>query len=406
VYRHDATGLPVLVRLKPGAAVSHVGVFARGGAAAEPADQAGVATISCRAALKGTDSRTAAQVAEAAELLGGSIGPSVSSDGLGFTLSVPTPRITLAIELLADVVQRPLLRAADVETERTILLSQLAQLRDDMFRYPMRLATQAAYGTHPYARGTMGSEESVRAIAPADVTAWLRERGADWVVGIVADGDPDALAAEALTRFAALRIAAAPVIAVPTWPVAFRVNVETREKAQTALALAFPGPSHHDGDRYASRLIAAVTSGLGGRFFDQLRDRQSLCYTVHASPTERVAAGLFTAYIAMSPEKEDVAREGLLREFVKLTESPVTADELSRAQRYVTGTHAIAQQHGGTQLAEMVDAWLFGEGLDELDRYDDRVLAQSPPDLLRVAQQYFNLEQRVEGIVRGTGRKV
>ncbi|MFN8573417.1 MAG: pitrilysin family protein [Gemmatimonadaceae bacterium] len=406
VYRHEGTGLPILVRVKPGAAVSHVGVFALGGAAAEPARVAGVATLSGRVALKGTERRSAAQVAEASELLGGSISPSVSSDGLGFTLSVPTPRIALAIELLADVVQAPRLDAADIETERTIMLSQLAQLRDDMFRYPVRLATQAAFGTHPYARGTIGSEDSVRAISASDVVAWLRERPAAWVVGVVADGDPDVLAAEAVSRFGALRLTDPPEILRPEWPDEPLVQVETRDKAQSALALLFPGPSHRDPTRFAARLIAAVTSGLGGRFFDQLRDRQSLCYTVHASPTERVAAGLFSAYIATSPEKEDVAREGLLREFEKLVESPVTAEELDRAQRYVSGTHAIAQQHGGTQLAEMVDAWLFGEGLEELQRYDDRVWAQTPEDLQRVAQRYFHRERHVEGIVRGTGRKV
>ena len=406
IYHHESTGLPVLVRLKPGAAVSHVGVFAWGGAAAEPAHVAGVALLSGRAALKGTERRSAAQVAESSELLGGSISPSVSSDGLGFTLSVPTPRIGPAIELLADVAQYPLLNAADIETERSVLLSQLAQLRDDMFRYPVRLATQAAFGSHAYARGTMGSEESVRAITRADVLAWLRERAASWVVGVVADGDPDALAAEVVARFGALRMAEPPVIVTPEWPAEARIQAETRDKAQSALALLFPGPSHRDPRRFPARLIAAVTSGLGGRFFDQLRDRQSLCYTVHASPSEHVAAGVFSAYIATSPEKEDVAREVLLREFAKLREAPVTDDELSRAQRYVIGTHAIAQQHGGTQLAEMVDAWLFGEGLEELDRYADRLRSQTPADLQRVAQEYFHQERRVEGVVRGTGRKV
>ncbi|MEP7347713.1 MAG: pitrilysin family protein, partial [Gemmatimonadaceae bacterium] len=390
VYRHETTGVPLLLKLKPGASVSQVGVFAAGGAAQEPVHASGIGVVAGRAALKGTGRRSAAQVAEASEMLGGSISPSLSSDGLGFTLSVPTPRLAAAIELLADVVQEPALDERDVVTEQTILLSQLAQLRDDMYRYPMRLATQAAFGAHPYARGTMGSEETVRAITVADVRAWLRGRAAPWVVAVVTDGDADVIAAETLERFSKLRLAESPVLAAPQWPDEVITRAESREKAQTAMAIAFTGPSHRDPDRHAARLISAVTSGLGGRFFDELRDKQSLCYTVHASPSERAAAGLFTAYVATSPEKEDAARDGLLREFARLVDEPVTADELSRAQRYVIGIHAIAQQHAGTLLAEMVDAWLFGEGLEELDEYVGRVRALTADDLLRVARAHFD----------------
>lgn len=339
-------------------------------------------------------------------MLGGTISPSLSSDGIGFTLSVPTPRLSAAIELLADVVQDPTLDDSDVATERTILMSQLAQLRDDMYRYPVRLATQAAFGAHPYARGTMGSEESVRGITTSDVRAWLRERAAPWVIAVVTDGDPDVIAAEALQRFAQLHLADAAPLAAPHWPDHSVTNVESREKAQTAMALAFTGPSHRDPDRHAARLISAITSGLGGRFFDELRDKHSLCYTVHASPSERAAAGMFTAYVATSPEKEDAARDGLLREFARLVDEPVTPDELSRAQRYVIGIHAIAQQHAGTLLADMVDAFLFGDGLEELDLYVDRIRALTADDLMRVARIHFDPTRRVEGIVRGTGRRV
>ena len=99
---------------------------------------------------------------------------------------------------------------------------------------------------------------------------------------------------------------------------------------------------------------------MGGRFFDELRDKRSLCYTVHAFASDRRLAGTFGAYIATSPEQEDAARDGLLAEFRRLRDEPVTAEELERAQTYALGTHAIRQQSGGAVLADMVDAYLFG----------------------------------------------
>jgi zinc protease len=185
-----------------------------------------------------------------------------------------------------------------------------------------------------------------------------------------------------------------------------KISAESRDKAQTAMALAFPAPGRSDNLRFAGTLLATVASGLGGRFFDELRDRQSLAYTVHASASEKRLAGIFVSYIATSPEKEGVARSGLLNEFAKLRDEPVTSDELSRAKQYMIGSHAIAQESGGAQLGEILDAWMFGEGLHELLEHDDKVRAVSAEQMRDLARKYFDPEKRVEGIVRGVGRTV
>jgi zinc protease len=147
-------------------------------------------------------------------------------------------------------------------------------------------------------------------------------------------------------------------------------------------------------------MIAGVASGLGGRFFDELRVKQSLGYTVHAFATERSLAGSFVAYIATSPEKEAIARQGLLDEFTKLREEPVTARELDQAKTYALGVHAIRQQSGGAVLGEMVEAFLFGR-LNELEEFESKVRGVSAEEMRSVARRYFDELRRVEGIVRG-----
>ena len=136
------------------------------------------------------------------------------------------------------------------------------------------------------------------------------------------------------------------------------------------------------------------------------RDRQSLAYTVHAYTSERQLAGMFLSYIATSPEKEDIARQGLLREFERLREEPVTEDELARAKRYAIGSHAIRQESGGAVLAEMLDAYMYGSGLAELALYESAIQSVTAQDILALAREFFDPERRVEGVVRGIGRKV
>jgi zinc protease len=170
--------------------------------------------------------------------------------------------------------------------------------------------------------------------------------------------------------------------------------------------MAFPGPARADPDRFAARIIAGIGSGLGGRFFDELRDRQSLAYTVHAYTLEHQLAGVFMAYIATSPEKEEVARAGLLAEFERLRNERVTDEELERAKRYAIGTHAIRQESGGAVLGDMIDAWMLGGGLRELDEHDSRIARVSAEDVMRVAREHFDPARRAEGVVRGIGRTV
>jgi zinc protease len=405
---HTPNSVPVLIRVRPGAAITYAGVYAAGGAIQELPNRGGITALAARTVPKGTTTRTALQIAEASELLGGSISSAAGSESFGWSISVPRDNIVPALALLADVVQHATLDQGAIETERTALLSDIAQLYDDMYRYPMRLMHTAAFDGHPYGTPTIGTEASLRAITGEEVRSWYRRTllCAPCIIAVVGDVDPDCVADIVAGQFSELARGEPSSIAAPVWPDRIIQCAESREKAQTALALAFASPSRMDDDRFAAQLLATIASGLGGRFFDELRDRQSLAYTVHSFASEYRFAGAFVSYIATSPEQEDVARAGLLHEFQKLRDQPVTQDELARAKRYTIGMHDIRQERGGAVLGDMVDAWLFGAGLHELQDFTARITAVSAEDILRLARRYFDPERRVEGIVRGMGKHV
>jgi zinc protease len=407
VFR-TADGIPVLIRRKAGTPMASIGVFIVGGAVEEEESKAGLTLLTARAMLKGTTTRTAAQIAEDAEMLGGTISASAGSDSFGWSFSVPKARLPEALELMGDVIQRPTIPDESFETERTVALSNVAMLRDDMYRYPMRLAASVAFGGHPYGRPVMGTEESLRTISAEHAREWHKTKVLESaaVIGIVADLDVKEAADLVALEFGSLELEKGPKVGKPRWPKSVKIAAESRDKAQTAIALAFPAPSRTDDTRFAAALIATVASGLGGRFFDELRDKQSLAYSVQAAVSEKRVAGMFLSYIATSPEKEGIARDGLLAEFEKLRDQTVTAEELSRAKEYVVGSHAISQETGGALLGEMLDAWMFGGGLGELLEHDTRVRAVTADQMRDVAQKYFDPKRRVEGIVRGVGRTV
>jgi zinc protease len=403
---HTTHGVPVLVKPRRGTPLVNLGVFLRGGVVGEPDGCDGLARLTALGVLQGTASRAAGEIALDAESLGGSIGVSAGLESLGWTLSVPMQRLEAALALLADVLLRPTFPSAGLETERALAVAEVERQRDDMYRFPMRLAIEAAYRGHPYARAVLGTPASLAAITRDDVVAHHARalaHGAP-VIAVVGDVDPADVAARVDAHFGALVPGEdTPPMPAP-WPGELVIHGEERDKQQTALAMLFRGPARRDPLRYAARVLGAVTSGLGGRFFEELRDRRSLAYTVAAYPVERRAGGLFAAYIATAPEREAEARAGLLAQFAQLRDEPVRVEELERARRYLVGTHAIAQQSGGSVLADLVDAWAFGggpAGLEELAAYASRIEAVSPADIQALAQRWFDAEHRVEGVVRG-----
>ncbi|MGI9076606.1 MAG: M16 family metallopeptidase [Gemmatimonadaceae bacterium] len=401
IYRTSG-GVPILVRKKAGAPLVHVGVYALGGAIDEVPGNAGLTTLLTRSAIKGTKHRAATQIAEDAELLGGSINAHTGSESFGWSISVPSIHMDAALDLLADAVQHATIPDAAFETERAVALADLQMLSDDMYRFPMRLMMQAAFAGHPYGVPATGTEFSLKSVSADEVRAWHRTRVMESpaVIAVVGDVDPDEAASMAARSFPLLRHVPSRDAPLAQWPRITVSHQDQREKSQTAIALAFPAPARGDIGRYAARLIAGVASGLGGRFFDELRDRRSLAYSVQAFTTERRAAGMFVAYIATSPDKEALAREGLLREFSRLRAEPVSDAELSRAQEHAIGTYAIHQSSGAAVLGDLVDAWLFGK-LSELEEHAARIRAVTAVQMLEIAERYFDESRVVQGIVRG-----
>ncbi|HET9986468.1 MAG TPA: pitrilysin family protein [Longimicrobiales bacterium] len=407
VHFYDlADGTRLAVKPRRSTPLVSMTIAFRGGSAHEEPANAGLTSLMARASVKGTARRTAAELAEATESLGGAISPSVGADTFSWSLSLPSRHFERGFALLADPALHPSFPEPEVERERKVALSDLERVRDDTYDYPMQLFLETAFAGSSYGLTLADAEATMRRAGREEVAAWHRREvleGERWVL-VVGDVDPDTAAAVVARELEALEPPRPRGPArLPRWPATPASLEATLAKAQTALALGFPGPDRSDPDRYAVQVLSSVVSGLGGRFFEELRGRRSLSYTVAAYPITRWLAGAFVAYMATAPEQEEEARAALLREFEKLREEPVTADELERAKRYTIGAWQIRQQTNGAQLGNILGAVMLGSGLDEVREFEKRIRAVTPEAILGVARRYFEPERMVQGIVRGSG---
>jgi len=393
----------LLVRRRPGTPTTFVGLYRRR-TGLEHSQQAGLGALAVRSTLRGAGDFDAAGLAEAFEGLGGTLAPAITADWFGFQSTVLSEHLAEAATLLRLVLTAPRFDAASVAVERSLLADDARQLRDDMLRFPLQLAFQAAYGEIGYGLPVLGTPESVAALSVEDVGAWhqaMLAAGRTTVV-VVGDGEP-ARAIEALAGvFDGMAGAAEMVLPLPVARVTSgsRHLVEERDKAQTALAMLYPGPGRTDGDRFAAEIWAATAGGLGGRLFEALRDRRSLAYTVLASAWQRPRTGALLTYIATSPDREDEAREAMLAELEAFRATVPEPSEIRRAANYLTGQAEVSRQSAAALAAEVADAWLQGTGLEELVDPAAPYLAVTPEAVRAVAERYLDPLSRVEGVVR------
>lgn len=398
-------GADLLLRRRPGTPLVTLGAyFPRRGW--ETAADAGIAALTMRSLIRGAGDWDAAQLALASERLGGSLNPVTNADWVGLAMTATAERGSTAAALLHTVLTAPRFDAASVGVERDLLFEEARQQVDDMFRYPFQLAFRGAFGDGGYGLPVGGTLESIPRLDATQVRGWHRSAvlGVRPVIVAVGDSDFERLAGELAGVFGDW--APGPVAGrapAPEWQArgSGSVQVVSREKRQTAIAMAFPGPERRAADRAAAEVWAAVASGLGGRLFEALRDRRSLAYTVLASAWARASGGALVTYIATTPEREDEARAEMLAELAKFTVAPPTGVELRQAQNFLGGQAEVARQSASALASEMVEAWIAGRGLEELEDPGAEYRAVTAEEVLAVAREHLDPSRRSEGVVRG-----
>jgi len=404
VLHVSLAGADLLIRRKTGVPTVTLGLYAVRDGIENP-EEAGIGALAVRSAVRGAGPYDSGQLAFAFERLGGALGVAASADWLGFSTSVLADRLEAAAALLSAVRTEARLEPGDVERERRLMTDEALQLADDMVRYPLQLAFGSAFGRRGYGLPVGGLPETLPNLTVDRTREYYRRSMERRItVAAVGDLDPEAVADQLTAIFGDLQDR--PTRAGGTaqaWAMSSAgERAIERDKAQTAVAMLFPGPSRRDPRRHAAEVWAAVAGGLGGRLFESLRSRRSLAYTVIANSWQRGGAGALLTYIATAPEREPEAREEMLKELARFTREPVSGPELDQAVNYLAGQSEVARQSAGSVLGEMIEAWLVGTGLEETADPGRPYREVTAEAVLNVAVEFLVPEKRSEGVIRGS----
>jgi zinc protease len=385
--------MTVLVRENRGAPVVAATLLSRGGAAEEPPELNGVTALLGRVLVKGTRSRTALDIACAAEDAGGGLESGADQEYgelRAWGLARHWPRL---LALLHEVATAPRLAEDEIERERGVLLAQIRGLEDQPAQVASRLLGRALFGSRGYGLPTSGDEASVARITRASLVDRFAETyAADRLVLAVSGAVPvDDVLAEVVRLFEGVPPGppAAPPAPPPDRPVRPR-DVETSPTQQAHVLLGYLAPPVAASDHVALKVANGVLGGgMSSRLFRTLRDEEGLAYSVGSAYPTRRGASRVVLHIGTAPENATAAEAGLRREVERLTGEPVGEEELERTKAYLSGSFVLDRRTNGRQSFYLAFYEVMGVGAEYVQQYPGLLEAVDAREVLRAARRHL-----------------
>jgi len=358
-------GLVILTEHLPAVRSVAVGVWVRAGSGHEPVAQVGISHLLEHLVFKGTERRTARELALALEERGGTLDAWTGRDSTAFTAHVLDEDLSLAVEVLTDLVRHPLLRAADLELERQVVLEEISSVEDAPDDLVFELHAKALWPDDPLGCSILGTPDSIGALTVDDVRA---HHGSAYYPGnsvIAAAGQltHDQLL-ELLAREGWLEGAARlplPTRAARPAVRGARADAE-RDTTQSHVVLGTDTFATGDPRRYAlSILVNAVGGGMSSRLFQRVREELGLAYAVYAYRHFHQGTGQVGVYVGSQPGSAQAALEAIVAELERLARAGLEPAELDGGRRQLKGQIMLALEAPAARMSRLAGAALHGE---------------------------------------------
>ncbi|MBN1960544.1 MAG: insulinase family protein [Deltaproteobacteria bacterium] len=402
VERIELDNKTVLLVRQTNAPIAAIRAVALGGLRYETKATVGVGALFSSIWGLASEDLGAEAMARRVAVLGGNLGAFSGRNTVGLRGEFIAEKAIEGLQLFCDNLLHPVFHASDLERERALLLERFNTRDDNPATVAFELFAQTLFPNHPYGLRLGGTEDSLASFTLNDMTTLKRRYlSADKLVVAVVGGIDRARTIDLLSRELeegeGETLPADPAIDTP--PKQMRQAQYMLEKQQAHIIVGSMGTTVYCEDRFALEVLTTILSGQGGRLFYDLRDRQSLAYAVSSSSIEGIDPGYVYIYIGTSPDKVKQALAGLYNHLDHLRQTPVTAIELERAQRYLIGTHAIDLQRAGARAMFNALGERFGQGYDDYRHYPEHIAKITVADVQRVAQSYLAPQRLVQVIV-------
>jgi predicted Zn-dependent peptidase len=386
-----ANGVRVLSERLPDLTSVTVGIWVENGSRYERVEQAGISHFLEHLFFKGTTRRTAAQIAEEIDAVGGVLNAFTGKEYTCYYAKVLREHLPLALDLLADIFTHSTFAAEEIERERSVVIQEISQVEDTPDDYVHELFNLAFWPGHPLSRPIAGSAATVSAFGRDDFLRFLDARYRPDRILVAAAG---ALAHEDLVEVAARHFGslAGSTPAVDGGPPEPRAGVSVHEKAleQVHLCLGTPGIAQGDPERYAANLLnLALGGGMSSRLFQEIRERRGKAYTVYSFLSSYFDAGYTGVYVGTSPEWTREVVEIIRGELQRIAGEGLSPGELVRVKNQMKGNMLLGLETSDSRMSRIAKNEIYFHRDVPLDEVASGIDAVRNDDVVRVARRLF-----------------
>jgi len=392
-------GLTVLTELLPGVRSIAAGVWVRTASAHEARSKMGVSHLLEHMVFKGTERRTARQLALELEVRGGQLDAYTSRDHTNYQAHVLDEDLSRALDVLTDLTRRPLLREDDLTLERNVVLEEIATVEDTPDDLVYELFHDRLWPDHPYGYSILGTPETVRQLSARDLQT-VHDAGyypGNSVIAVAGRLDHDQVLAllEREGWFAGDTPEPPRPAVAPKAAERGREHRVERDTAQVHLVFGSDTFPYRDKRRFALSIITNVFGGgMSSRLFQRVREELGLAYGIYAYQQFMQSAGVAGVYVGTQPATADQAAEAIRAEYTQLAREGLSEDELVAGRQQYRGQVMLSLESPVSRMNRLAAFALYGQPYRPLDTILAEIDAVKREDVAEIAAEFFSPERQ------------
>ncbi len=368
-----------------------IGVWVGAGSRFEQPEEAGVSHFIEHLLFKGTERRTAKQIAEEMDVLGGSLNAFTSKEHTCYYTKVLDEHLDRALDLLTDMVLHSVFDPGELEKEQGVILEEIKMYEDTPDELVHDLLAEQAWAGHPLGRVIIGTADTVSGLDRARVLDYFGRyyRAGNTVVAVAGNVQADQVVEAVGRAFAGLALGPVRLEGTPALVVTGR-DLRDKDTEQAHVCLGLPGvPQDHD-DMYPLYVLNAVLGGgSSSRLFQTIREERGLAYSVYSYLSSYHDSGLLTVYAGSSPEAAPEVLELVLQELAALTRGEVTAAEVDRAKEQMKGQLMLSLESTSSRMTRLGRSLLSRGRVQTVDEVLARLSTVSLQDVQGLSERLF-----------------
>ncbi len=399
ISRKLTNGMTVTLAPDNSNPVVSVKIVHLGGKRYETRETEGIMNFVTQMLPKGAGDLSEFEISKRIEDMGGRLSGFSGYDSFGLSTSFFSRYLENGLKLLETIYKTPSFSPEIMERERQLIINRIKTEPDRPVQYAINRLNRAVYEKHPYGFDKEGTLETVAKFSNKDLMDCYRKYStpSNTVISMVGAFDPEKTLKILDNLFGVVppEPFKAPTVSEETPIEKPRDETILIPRAKAHIAMGFKAVTMMDPDRYPLEVLNNLLSGQGGKLFLQLRDKESLAYTVASFIRPNLQPGMFGFYIACDAPKVDRALSGLLKEIDKIRSETISEKDVKNAVNNLIGHHEINLQSSWSRAENYGLNTLYGLGWNYEEEYVKKISEVTPADVLRVAQKYLNPQKRV-----------